>query len=543
MRTIRILLALVLATAAGRADSRIYGILNFTNSPVQSNTVIINGDSRTWLTNVSFPTNQIVITNSIGGNKTNLYTHIIAYPVTNNVELQMTSSNALVFVAQPNKPLTISISGTYATITYKTNTVYAAEPVVMAFTVEPTSSRSNIASGLVTAIDVSATNQFSQTSYSLQGYTSLGQTQTLGNKTITNSSLNGALVTNAQAWVSNSYWQGGVITNASIQGGNVSNITAQRLTITSGTLTGATAVFEAAPSTVIISSTGALSSAIYIPTLSIVRKYGATNVPAGVGAGAVGFYASDGVSLRKLGDLGFITLADATNGNSPAYFTLSTTPTNSNTPVIRMYLDETGLTVSNRLTVPGTLTVGTGTVAVATIQSGTVTGSVFATSLAASSATLTNATIFAAALTATNGTNLGGFTSNTLVTSFVSSNGIIGGTNVLVGDLSTPFVTLSSASTTNVLAAATNVAVRITGSPGGAWVLAGITGGRDGLEFEVYNKTGFTLTIAHEAGTAPNAATRIRTMTGSDVATGTNSYSCFKYDATDARWLLKSHNP
>jgi hypothetical protein len=198
MKIVSAILALCLcALFAGAVPStRKYAIIDTTNNPAEGNQLIIDGIARTWKAAVANATNEITRTNSIGGNKTNLMTQLQNFPLTNAADVLNTASNAIVIAAQPGQSLTVSVSGTWATITFKTNPVGYAETVAMPFTVESGDSKTNIASGLVDAIDRYSTNRFSETNQALGNYVSRGQAQTVSNKTLTSVTVDGARGTN-----------------------------------------------------------------------------------------------------------------------------------------------------------------------------------------------------------------------------------------------------------------------------------------------------------------------------------------------------------
>lgn len=103
--------------------SIIQGYVTITNTPADGNTLIVNGVTRTWKTQpVAAPSTQIAITNSIGANATNLYTYLAVYPLS-RLQLAHSGTNGISLLTLANGALTITASGTWATITYVTNTV------------------------------------------------------------------------------------------------------------------------------------------------------------------------------------------------------------------------------------------------------------------------------------------------------------------------------------------------------------------------------------------------------------------------------------
>jgi hypothetical protein len=130
-----------------------------------------------------------------------------------------------------------------------------------------------------------------------------------------------------------------------------------------------------------------------------------------------------------------------------------------------------------------------------------------------------------------------------LTISGTQTNTTFTGANTWSGDVATPPLTFASAAAGNNTINATNRIARFTGTPGGAWTIVGITSGRDGRLFTVYNDTGHAVTIANESGVDPTAANRIRTMAGTDYVSGTNAVIQLFYDGTRSRWIMISANP
>ena len=78
--------------------------------------------------------------------------------------------------------------------------------------------------------------------------------------------------------------------------------------------------------------------------------------------------------------------------------------------------------------------------------------------------------------------------------------------------------------------------VEITSS-GGAWTLAGISGGQDGQLLVVVNRGAYTMTVAHEDG-AVLARLRIQTSNQAAQAVLSGSTALLGYDYLTGRWVL-----
>lgn len=106
--------------------------------------------------------------------------------------------------------------------------------------------------------------------------------------------------------------------------------------------------------------------------------------------------------------------------------------------------------------------------------------------------------------------------------------------SLITGPICYGVSTVASASSITGMSAAASI-VRLTGST--ATTIHGIAAGRAGQLLIIHNPTGANLTIANESGTEGTAANRITTLTGSDVASTTNSAHQFYYDSNSSRWV------
>jgi hypothetical protein len=180
------LLLLLSLCAVNAASTRVAVILTFnpTNAPVNSNAFVLNGVTWQWRTNATSLTAHIPITNSLGGNVTNFFQRINGHAFTGNVEIAYgAASNVIVLQGQVNRAMVATLSGSWATITTKTNPASVSELVMMPFTEEGTNSRKSIASGMVTAIKDHATNEFPASAPSFRQFVNTSTNrQTLTNK-------------------------------------------------------------------------------------------------------------------------------------------------------------------------------------------------------------------------------------------------------------------------------------------------------------------------------------------------------------------------
>lgn len=122
-----------------------------------------------------------------------------------------------------------------------------------------------------------------------------------------------------------------------------------------------------------------------------------------------------------------------------------------------------------------------------------------------------------------------------------STNNIFTGTNVNRGDWSDVTSTSTSlANGNNVAVSSSSVVVIWTPGPTAAFAICGLVAGRDGQVIERWNRTAQAMTISHESGVDPTAANRIETPTAADVVLGTNAYVTFRYIGSVSRWVLRT---
>jgi hypothetical protein len=175
----------LLAGSVQGASTRIAVGVTLTNTPANSNVFLLQGQSRQWRTNATNSALQFQITNSIGGNRTNFYSQILANAYTNNVEVFYgAASNVVVLQGQPGQALTASLSGSWGYLTFYTNPVSPSEAVFMPFTEESTNTRTRIANGMVSALNSNAVTKFDRTALPLSYYINDSTAQGLSNKTL-----------------------------------------------------------------------------------------------------------------------------------------------------------------------------------------------------------------------------------------------------------------------------------------------------------------------------------------------------------------------
>lgn len=97
-------------------------------------------------------------------------------------------------------------------------------------------------------------------------------------------------------------------------------------------------------------------------------------------------------------------------------------------------------------------------------------------------------------------------------------------------------VGLATGNNDDIESIATANFVRVTG-PGGAFAIRGIAEGADGVVLSIFNDTSQTMTISNQAA-GSEAANRIITGTGGDVAFTGNAVVTLTYSGEKSRWVL-----
>lgn len=175
MTILRALFLLLLVSFPAAAVDQITGIITLTNNPVgNTNTITINGSTRTWTNSiVASPQTLIKETNSVTIATTNLLNHLSLYPPVAGQILGQTVSTNVFIRALPGRALTITVAGGWAGITYTTNAVTSATIVRVPITVEAATNQTNIASLLVDALNLS-TNAFTTNANAMTNFITKG---------------------------------------------------------------------------------------------------------------------------------------------------------------------------------------------------------------------------------------------------------------------------------------------------------------------------------------------------------------------------------
>lgn len=234
MKQLAAILLLLSAFAASALD-RITATVTFTGGTTNAQTITVNGSARTWVNSVATPSSEIITNGLAGSAATNAARHFASYPVA-GVTVFQSATNILLFRATEGTALTITIATGYASTTYTTQSVSEVYTVRVPMSAEVHGRRISNATMVVQGLDSYATASFSQSATALLNHVSLSNSQTMGNKTITNTTYTGG--TNTASWItnalflggnlsklSNGVWHAGIISNASSIAGNAGRIT------------------------------------------------------------------------------------------------------------------------------------------------------------------------------------------------------------------------------------------------------------------------------------------------------------------------------
>jgi len=185
--------------ATAQTQSRITATITVTNSTIGLDTIVVNGDTRTWTNVVNNSANQILANADIATSTTNLWNHISANQFAGPVIPQFAATNVINLIGAIGSPMVISFNGTWATVSLSTQTVSTLTTVRVPMSSEQNSVRTNVATLIVTNLDTYSQIKWGTASPLLANFDSLAGNQTVtGAKTLSNTN--------------NSYW--GQITNS-----------------------------------------------------------------------------------------------------------------------------------------------------------------------------------------------------------------------------------------------------------------------------------------------------------------------------------------
>lgn len=209
-KTLQLVLLFALAISAKAAT--IYDTeITVTNTPTTNGmTLVVNGSTRTFTNSVAAPSTQIVTNNSIGGITTNVFQQLAAYPFT-GIRSFITATNKIRLSG--TNTITASLTGNWGSIADTSSSGDSMQDIRVPMSAESAAVRTNKASLLITGLGTYSTNALDQNSTAASQLVGTTNAQTIGNKTVTNSTFSGGTLTN------------NAIKNASSISGTVSTLT------------------------------------------------------------------------------------------------------------------------------------------------------------------------------------------------------------------------------------------------------------------------------------------------------------------------------
>jgi len=527
--------------------------------------ITIGGVKRTFTNNVTAAPGTLILgTNNQLRAFTNLYYQFALYPWAGPLTLRTNGTNSLKLTAPIDSPIAFSVDGVWGTCSTAAQTVATIETTVtVPITAKSAMSRTNIASGLVEALQY-ASNQLAAWP-ALDGFTR----KTNGYST--NAALQSPHFTNAVNHA-NAFSSPGTNGTGSEQFGSGAIATADyslavgfgaRATNNYGTALGPQAVSSAGESVAVgYAATASGSASISIGTGSIADKPNSLAIGSGAEATHTNSMAiGTSVTTSRTNELRLGGLQDVVIGG---LLSIQGQLTNNDARITGGSLTNVSIAASSLLAT--SLVAHAAKLTNAQVEA----SSILATSLVAHAALLTNATVESPSITATalvahaayltnvaihirtgiatNLQTLGGYSTNTVADRTFNTNSTFAGVCVYGGAVTWPRYDLSTLANGNNLAVplGSNCFVRLSGTLTGTATLcglvgAGASGGADGQFVTLLNNTGYDVILS--SGTSdPVPANRIVTPSGSDI-TVSNLYSArLLYDSNAARWKLLREN-
>jgi hypothetical protein len=194
------------------ATTKITASISITNAPTTNGqTIVVNGNTRTWTNNVVLTASQVLTNSTAAGSKTNLASAIGLAPFL-SVALVDRGSTNFDLVANSGVNLTVTLSAGWGAVSYSTQVASGQWPVVVPISSEPSGGQqTNIGSLVVKGANDYSTNAFFENAPAVQHLMGLTNAQTAsGAKT-----LSGKIVMSGSSnYVAHGYLSGPLLTNA-----------------------------------------------------------------------------------------------------------------------------------------------------------------------------------------------------------------------------------------------------------------------------------------------------------------------------------------
>ena len=158
MKKTLIFFALFYAFYASAVD-KITLTVTVTNTPADGNTFTLNSDVRTWADGVVDPGAQIAVGASIGAATTNMFLQIASNPFS-RVTPAWLATNQIELIGAVDLAMVGSLSGSWGTLSYTTQTVTRLTSLRVPMSGLPNSIRTNDATQIITGLNSYAQNQF-----------------------------------------------------------------------------------------------------------------------------------------------------------------------------------------------------------------------------------------------------------------------------------------------------------------------------------------------------------------------------------------------
>lgn len=154
--------ALAFSLQPSAFGSQITVDVTITNAPTYGNTWVLNGDTRSWVTNTPAARQMQIVTNSVSACATNFFNSIATTPFSNGVMVLQPSSNVVRLVGPASLAMTASLPDTsWGYFTSTTNTSFTMTGLRLPLANEPSASvRTNLATLLVDGINAFSSNRF-----------------------------------------------------------------------------------------------------------------------------------------------------------------------------------------------------------------------------------------------------------------------------------------------------------------------------------------------------------------------------------------------
>lgn len=518
--TIAALLGLILPSRA--ADQLITLRITLTNSPANGAILTVNGDSRTWTNEVSAPPTQVLATNVIGANATNLFAHLALYGFAGPLALDFASSNQVTLRGRANQAISASVSAGWASLSYSTNLLTNLITVRVPAAAESQAIRRFVADELVKTIgDNALTSQIPASAAAFAQFVDTSEAQTVaGAKDFTSGSgrWRGEMTNGVLRRVRIEYdIYGSGIQFHDLNGDQVFDLRADiqgfpSLFFTYPDPDGTNAAtIDPQPHHILTYSTATNKLA----SKSIPNTWTATqtfNAPIAIGAGAS---VSGVVTGGHLLGATFSGTISNLQGGTISNTTLFATKVDYNRPESGIYYRDQNddIVTSIRADDHGVPSL------YLSYGSPTATDPYFGLPAAPNILSWATATNSFGAKALPNTWTAAQTIAHQLLFSGTVISSLANGNNagVNVGNA---------------------VWAKLTVGPTAAFTIAGLAGGSDGRLVILYNATSQNMTIANQSGIESTAANRIVTMTGADVATTGSGAAVFIYDANASRWIL-----